>query len=94
MFQLQGLPTQSAFWTVTVSALVFCDCLTAEPFFLVLVREYGREVREVEVNSEENYFLHSLGFQLNFFAALSHVGNLSVTPADGKCRRASGLSMF
>lgn len=36
------------------------------------------------MNSEENYFLQSLGFQLNLFAALSHIGNLTVTPADGE----------
>lgn len=51
-------------------------------------------VRELELNSEENNFRHSLGFQLNFFGGLSHIGSLTVTPADGKCRRISGPSVF
>lgn len=49
------------------------------------------EVREVEVNSEETYFLHNLRFQLNSFVGLSHIGNLTVM---GKYTRALGLSMF
>lgn len=32
-----------AFCRVMVSALVFCHYLTAEPFFLILVHEHGRE---------------------------------------------------
>lgn len=49
---------------------------------------YGREL---EVSSEEIYFVHNLGFQLNFFVGVSHLGNLTVI---GKCRRTLGLSMF
>jgi len=41
------------------------------------------EVRELEVNSQENHFLDSLGFQLNFFAALSHICNLSLLLMEG-----------
>lgn len=42
------------------------------------------------MGSEEIYFLHSLGFQLNFFIDLSRISNVTVI---GKCRTLD-LSVF